>query len=98
MSVTGINATTPVRTLNFVSTYSTAVLYEKYSATRGIAAPTIPSTIPSITNGARTNPSVAPIYFIIPISSLRTEIPTETVLLIRKTEISRSTAIIAIEA
>lgn len=30
--------------------------------------------------------SVAPMYFIIPISSLRTEIPTEMVLLIRKIE------------
>lgn len=43
-----------------------------------------PMSMPSSTKGARTKKSVAPIYFMILISSDRTEIPIATVLLIRK--------------
>ena len=58
-------------------------------------APISPRIIPSRRNGARTKLSVAPIYFIIPISSLRTVIPTEIVLLIRKMAISSRITITA---
>ena len=58
----------------------------------------IPSTIPSRRKGARTKASVAPMYFMIPISSFRTEIPTETVLLIRNTEIRTRRAMMIMEA
>ena len=63
----------------------------------GIAAPITPRIIPSRRNGSRTKASVAPMYFIIPISSLRTEIPIDTVLLIRNMEITRRIPITAME-
>ena len=48
-------------------------------------------------NGALTNKFVAPISFMIPISSFRTEIPIVTVLLIRKTDTARRIRMIAME-
>ena len=61
----------------------------------GITAPIIPRIIPSITNGTLTKKSVAPISFIIPISSCRTEIPIVIVLLIRKNATASKIKIIA---
>ena len=52
---------------------------------------------PSTTNGCRTKASLAPISFIIAISSLRTEIPTITVLLIKNTETAKRITTIAID-
>ena len=60
-----------------------------------MTAPTAPMIRPSITNGARTNPSFAPIYFMIAISSRLTVIPIVTVLLIRNTDTASRIAIIA---
>ena len=69
----------------------------KYSITSGITAPTAPMIRPSITNGARTNPSFAPMYFIIAISSRLTVIPMVTVLLIRNMDTASRIAMIATE-
>ena len=87
---TGIKATTPVSTLNLCQDIFNCTYYTGNTAqpVESLLRST-PRTIPSRRNGARTNASVAPMYFIIPISSLRTEIPTETVLLIRKIEMIR---------
>ena len=73
------------------------LLYTTYSSPSGIAAPTRPIRIPSIRNGALTNRFVAPISYMIPISSFRTEIPIVTVLLIRKTDTARRIRMIAME-
>jgi len=62
----------------------------------GIIAPMIPIAIPSTKNGALTNASVAPINFIIEISSLRTVIPMTIVLVIRKMETASRIIITAI--
>ena len=58
--------------------------------------PIIPIVIPSTKNGASTNASVAPIYFIIDISSLRTVIPITIVFVIRNIDTARRIIIIAI--
>ena len=63
----------------------------------GISEPKAPISIPSITNGALTKKSVAPMYFIMLISSLRTEIPIVTVLLIKNIDTAKRIAIIPIE-
>ena len=63
----------------------------------GIRAPIAPMMIPSITKGERTKKSVAPIYFIMAISSLLTEIPMVTVFEIRKIDTKRSIAIMPID-
>ena len=52
----------------------------------GIIEPIIPIVIPSTKNGALTNASVAPINFIMEISSLRTVIPITMVFVIRNIE------------
>ena len=60
-------------------------------------APTNPMTIPSTINGALTKPFLAPISFIIAISSLRTAIPTDTVFPIRNHATRKRTIIIVSE-
>ena len=61
----------------------------------GTPAPTAPIIMPSNTNGARTKKSVAPMYFIIDISSFLTEIPIVTVLLIKKSDTASKIRMIA---
>ena len=60
----------------------------------GKTAPTIPITIPSITNGALMKKSVAPTILIINISSFLTEIPIAIVVLMRNMATARSKPII----
>ena len=83
--------------LNFSAIYSQIRPYRTDKRTRGIAAPTNPITIPYTTNGALTRKSVAPISFMIPISSFLTAIPVATVLLIRNTATQRRIRIIPAE-
>ncbi len=59
-------------------------MYSPKSIHSGSAAPSRPMSMPSSTKGALTKKSVAPTYFIMLISSARTEMPMATVLLIRK--------------
>ena len=66
--------------------------------TRGIAEPTAPMITPSMMNGALTNTFVAPISFMIPISSFRTVIPMVIVLLIRNIDTSISITTIPMDA
>ena len=74
-----------------------ALSYIKYNITSGMIAPITPIRRPSNTNGARTKPSFAPMYFMIAISSRLTVIPIVTVLLIRKIETASRIKIIAAE-
>ena len=69
----------------------------KYSITSGTAAPMIPITTPSITNGALIKKSVAPTILIINISSFLTEMPIAIVVLIRNTATAKSRPIIVID-
>ena len=57
----------------------------------------IPMMIPSTTNGALTKKSVAPMYFMILISSFLTAIPMVTVLLIRNIDTKSRMMIIPAE-
>ena len=59
----------------------------------GKSDPISPIIMPSMTNGERTKKSVAPIYFMIFISSFLTEIPMVTVLLIKKIDTANKIAI-----
>jgi hypothetical protein len=61
-------------------------------------APISPITTPSTMKGALTNRFVAPVSFMILISSFLTAIPIITVLLIRNIPTARSIAIIPIDA
>ena len=63
----------------------------------GISEPITPIKIPSMTKGERTKKSVAPIYFIIFISSFRTDIPIVTVLLIRKMDTANNIPIMPMD-
>ena len=69
--------------LNLSAIYAQILPYRTARSPRGMAAPIRPIRIPSTTNGDLTRKSVAPMSFMIAISSFLTAIPVVTVLLIR---------------
>ena len=84
ISFVGINVIIFPIKLNLLAIYAQIFPYMTLSNPRGIADPISPMRIPSTTNGDLTRKSVAPISFMIAISSRLTAIPVVTVLLIRK--------------